>query len=152
MTDENDLDILLTDEDFKHDMSETFTSIRIFYCKNNECNISTGYIKYVDNNEEDNVRIAKCNYDYCEKVIKSIGCNSNASVYYDEGLLYFCFNNGKTTNNKKLVEENKINYLFDIITSNSRYYNLYMTNEIGNVIALSTSGKLEIKYIYIYMF
>ncbi|OUM63261.1 hypothetical protein PIROE2DRAFT_10227, partial [Piromyces sp. E2] len=139
MTDENGLDVLLTNDDFLEDMTNSYSKVRVFYCEDNECNISTGYIKYKEE-AKNQYRVAKCDFGYCTYMYLTIGCNSNANVYYNDGL-YFCYNNGKMNfNDEKKIEENRVNYVFNITASSQTYFNLYMTDENANIIALSIQG------------
>jgi len=124
--------------------SYNYDNIGIYDCDKNKCIKTTeGYIKLSDNN------LLKCNSNGCDTYTTNtdLQCdysNVGKAVIDNNNNFNICVNdNGYDFKNI----EKKVNYILN--RNDNSKYNLYKSNEYGNIIAVSMTGKKRLLYNFI---
>jgi len=138
--DENNI-ILISDEEFENGIYYDYSNIKLYQCmENNECRKTSGYIRY------SYTTVIKCDFNTCKEVSINECTNKNdIGIAYidDDANFLLCVNmDGTNYQSKPVIKENKINknYIFTRAYENSSKYYLYISNENGYIIALTTLG------------
>lgn len=132
--------------DFSKDYTNSLSEINLYECRNNKCyDTIEGYLKYgVSNN------LAKCGIIGCKKIEKTSNCSNDehiGNLNYDSKLK-ICVNSGNFKDDKYSFKEiaiNYENYILSLKDKDGLKYNLYITNESGNIIGLSRKCKYIFK-------
>eukprot|EP00833_Pecoramyces_ruminatium_P006230 jgi/Orpsp1_1/1180262/evm.model.c7180000072711.1 len=135
--------ILITDDEYSNDLSSILSYTKLYYCKNNTCDETTGYIK-LSNNE-----VYYCDSKYCSELQDVVECNDNhtnniGKAFYDssDDKFKICVNNGNSSSNNfrlRTISSSNKNYIFNLVNKNSLLYRLYISDKGGNIIGLSTT-------------
>ncbi|OUM63258.1 hypothetical protein PIROE2DRAFT_20691, partial [Piromyces sp. E2] len=97
---------------------------------------------YEIENSPENEDLLKCDNNKCVKDVNiEIECSNSydsnvGKAYIKDSIFYICTKSSRYTNYKNQeIQDNKINYFFSMI--NNYKYNLYKSNSLGNIIAIS---------------
>ncbi|OUM63641.1 hypothetical protein PIROE2DRAFT_9784, partial [Piromyces sp. E2] len=131
--DENNHIVLISNEEFEYDLSYEYSKIQLYQCMiNNECKKTKGFIRYSYDT------VINCDFNTCNKVeISECSMNNNRIAYLDEDSNFLlCVKVDGNNYQSKEISIGTKNHIFTF-ESNSKYY-LYISNENGYVIGLST--------------
>ncbi|OUM57860.1 hypothetical protein PIROE2DRAFT_17027, partial [Piromyces sp. E2] len=127
------MDILIEDKEYNDNFSKIINDIKLYHCKNYECKETSGFIKYYDNKI---VKVANCS-PKCDSKYNSKDCKTGNAYYLNtESKFNLCVN----INNKLRPQEiykNQLNFIFNNTINGQNIYDLYITNNYGNIIGLS---------------
>ena len=151
--------VLITEDDYRTDLTEVLNNIRIYDCHFGQCESTYGYLKHNAGNST-NIKISRCDR-YCGGRITNVKisqCNSYGGsevigkAYYNEETSKFmiCVKANSDKYKEKTINSDKLkaNYIFnyrgyDGSSSSiySLYYNLYTSDYGGNIIGESVMSK-----------
>jgi hypothetical protein len=142
--------ILVTENEYKIDLTSTLSNISLYDCKNGICIQTTGYIKHNSSNSTD-IKVSQCS-PYCDYMsisnLSSNTCNSSQvnRAYYNSKEFEFKICIKDYTDYKEVVINNSkenANYIFSyqgkitMTCSEMPTYNLFVSDIGGNIIGLS---------------
>jgi len=145
--------ILVTENEYKIDLTSTLSNISLYDCKNGICIQTTGYIKHNSSNSTD-IKVSQCS-PYCNYMsisnLSSNTCNSSQvnRAYYNSKEFEFKICIKDYTDYKEVVINNSkenANYIFSyqgkitMSCSEMPTYNLFVSDIDGNIIGLSKTG------------
>jgi len=114
--------------------ADDLSKMMIFECNSGTCVATTGYLKHGSSNE-----VVKCNTS-CSTTQSSVTCGSSniGTAYYSSGFK-ICVDSyvSSSVYEEKTIATTGRSYIFSYATPN---YNLYLSDDGGNLIGLYTSG------------
>jgi len=137
------IDILMTEEEISNITEEDVPNVRLYYCNQNKCNLSSGFLIY---KSKDSYKTAKCSFDFCG-FYDDLCYSTDKKVLLNKKTL-FCVKPYNFDINSYEVIENSKNYIFNYSKSDY-YFNLYESNISANIFVQTTiSTNLYIYNIY----
>ena len=115
--------------------TDDLSKMRIFECNSGTCVATKGYLKHGSSNN-----VVKCDTD-CNDSQSSVTCESgNAGKAYYKSGFKICVDSYVSSSvfEEKTIATTGESYIFSYATSS---YNLYISDDNGNLIGLYTSGK-----------
>jgi len=120
-----------------YNLSNTY----IFYCQYGECLPTRGFIKYRTNNGSFQINYCDSN---CYSPVTYTSCTTAPAAYYDTKTsnFYICVKSSTKNNSyeKKLISDDDINYYAEPVLFGSNYYNIYESDEGGNIVGYSKAN------------
>lgn len=134
-----EFEMVLDINEYFNDLSDLISHIKIYNCYNNECILTSGYIKY---KIEDTYKIAKCEFDYCNIDLYGTKCGENSYAYYENDKFNICTIEKNPFFETKTLKDNEINFIFNKTDIASSLYNLYISDKNSTIIGLYNFGNL----------